>query len=133
MQLSGENRKAVKHSSSLVMLLSLILLFLEVLEDFHWGLELNMSGLNNISLQLSLSLSLSLFSGQAGEMWIQCMYISNDSCRYRFQTSSHSGQNQLHIITRPGIMSTHTHTHTHAFIRGHFRCYHCCITAPWCV
>ncbi|TKS88527.1 Integrin beta-8 [Collichthys lucidus] len=29
-------------------------------------------------------------SGQAEEMWIQCMYISNDSCRYRFQTSSRS-------------------------------------------
>ncbi|KAK1880467.1 Integrin beta-8, partial [Dissostichus eleginoides] len=38
--------------------------------------------------------------GQAGEKWIQCMYISNDSCRYRFQTSSQSGQTQLHISTR---------------------------------
>ncbi|KAF7661727.1 hypothetical protein LDENG_00253130 [Lucifuga dentata] len=40
-------------------------------------------------------------SGLAGEMWIQCMYISNDSCRYRFQTSSESGRTQLHISTRP--------------------------------
>ncbi|KAK5883768.1 hypothetical protein CesoFtcFv8_020064 [Champsocephalus esox] len=38
--------------------------------------------------------------GQAGEKWIQCMYISNDRCRYRFQTSSQSGQTQLHISTR---------------------------------
>ncbi|XP_075962480.1 integrin beta-8 [Anarhichas minor] len=44
-------------------------------------------------------------SGQAGEMWIQCMYISNDSCRYRFQTSSQSGQTQLHISTRPECAS----------------------------
>ncbi|XP_026156771.1 integrin beta-8 isoform X2 [Mastacembelus armatus] len=40
-------------------------------------------------------------SGQTGEMWIQCMYISNDSCRYRFQTSSLSGQTQLQISKRP--------------------------------
>ncbi|KAM9838271.1 integrin beta-8 [Aulostomus maculatus] len=39
-------------------------------------------------------------SGKAGETWIQCMYISKDSCRYRYQTSSESGQNQLHISTR---------------------------------
>ncbi|XP_056255617.1 integrin beta-8 [Seriola aureovittata] len=45
-------------------------------------------------------------SGQAGEMWIQCMYISNDSCRYRFQTSSQSGQTQLHISTRPECASS---------------------------
>lgn len=44
-------------------------------------------------------------SGQAGEMWIQCMYISNDSCRYRFQTSSQSGQTQLHISRRPECTS----------------------------
>lgn len=42
-------------------------------------------------------------SGQAGETWIHCMYISNDSCRssYLFQTSSQSGQAQLVISTRP--------------------------------
>ncbi|XP_029977034.1 integrin beta-8 [Salarias fasciatus] len=45
-------------------------------------------------------------SGQAEEMWIQCMYISNDSCRYRFQTSSQSGQTQLHISTRPECVSS---------------------------
>ncbi|XP_069550872.1 integrin beta-8 [Brachyistius frenatus] len=45
-------------------------------------------------------------SGLAGEMWIQCMYISNDSCRYRFQTSSKSGQTQLHISTRPECLSS---------------------------
>lgn len=72
----------------------------------------------------------SLSLGQAEEMWVQCMYISNDNCRYRFQTSSQSGQTQLHISTRPGITSAHTHTHTHAFILGHFRCYYCCTTAP---
>ncbi|KAG7245021.1 hypothetical protein INR49_023587 [Caranx melampygus] len=44
-------------------------------------------------------------SGQAGEMWIQCMYISNDSCRYRFQTSSQSGQTHLHISRRPECTS----------------------------
>ncbi|XP_035537737.1 integrin beta-8 [Morone saxatilis] len=45
-------------------------------------------------------------SGQAGQMWIQCMYISNDSCRYRFQTSSQSGETQLHISTRPECASS---------------------------
>ncbi|KAL7382688.1 hypothetical protein ABVT39_026571 [Epinephelus coioides] len=44
--------------------------------------------------------------GQAGEMWIQCMYISNDGCRYRFQTSSQSGQTQLHISRRPECASS---------------------------
>uniref|UniRef100_A0AAQ5YBQ1 Integrin beta n=1 Tax=Amphiprion ocellaris TaxID=80972 RepID=A0AAQ5YBQ1_AMPOC len=45
-------------------------------------------------------------AGQAGEMWIQCMYISKDSCRYRFQTSSQSGRTQLHISTRPECVSS---------------------------
>ncbi|KAG7501244.1 hypothetical protein JOB18_043641 [Solea senegalensis] len=45
-------------------------------------------------------------SGQAGEMWIQCMYISNDSCRYRFQIISHAGQTQLQISTRPECTSS---------------------------
>ncbi|KAM8840692.1 integrin beta-8 isoform 2-T2 [Spinachia spinachia] len=40
-------------------------------------------------------------SGQAEEMWIQCMYISNDSCRHRFQTSTQGGRTQLQISTRP--------------------------------
>uniref|UniRef100_G3NT90 Integrin beta n=1 Tax=Gasterosteus aculeatus aculeatus TaxID=481459 RepID=G3NT90_GASAC len=40
-------------------------------------------------------------SGQAEEMWIQCMYISNDNCRHRFQTSTRAGQAQLQISTRP--------------------------------
>ncbi|XP_049890900.1 integrin beta-8 isoform X1 [Epinephelus moara] len=44
--------------------------------------------------------------GQAGEMWIQCMYISNDGCRYRFQTSSQSSQTQLHISRRPECASS---------------------------
>ncbi|XP_047461690.1 integrin beta-8 [Mugil cephalus] len=45
-------------------------------------------------------------SGQAEELWIQCMYISNDSCRYRFQTSSQTGQSQLHISRRPECVSS---------------------------
>ncbi|XP_022074992.1 integrin beta-8 [Acanthochromis polyacanthus] len=45
-------------------------------------------------------------SGQAGDVWIQCMYISKDSCRYRFQTSSQSGRTQLHISTRPECVSS---------------------------
>ncbi|CAI5690448.1 integrin beta-8 isoform X1 [Oreochromis niloticus] len=47
-------------------------------------------------------------AGQAGEMWIHCMYISNDSCRnsFRFQTSSKSGQAQLLISTRPDCVSS---------------------------
>ncbi|KAL6099914.1 itgb8 [Pungitius sinensis] len=40
-------------------------------------------------------------SGRAEEMWIQCMYISNDGCRHRFQTSTQAGQTQLQISTRP--------------------------------
>ncbi|KAM3595753.1 uncharacterized protein V6R79_002292 [Siganus canaliculatus] len=45
-------------------------------------------------------------SGPTGEMWIQCLYISKDSCRYRFQTSSLSGQTQLHISKRPECASS---------------------------
>ncbi|XP_070702620.1 integrin beta-8 [Pempheris klunzingeri] len=45
-------------------------------------------------------------SGHAGDMRIQCMYISNDNCRYRFQTSSQSGRTQLHISTRPECVSS---------------------------
>ncbi|XP_071368600.1 integrin beta-8 [Centroberyx affinis] len=44
-------------------------------------------------------------SGPAGEMWSQCVYISNDSCRYRFQTRLASGRTQLHISTRPECAS----------------------------
>lgn len=57
------------------------------------------------------------FLGQDLEKWIQCMYISNDSCRYRFQIGSHSSQTEIHVSTRPG---THPHqrTHTHLFLRS---------------
>ncbi|KAM9824147.1 integrin beta-8 [Neosynchiropus ocellatus] len=36
---------------------------------------------------------------------ILCKYISNDSCRYRFQTSSESGEKHLYISTRPECSS----------------------------
>ncbi|XP_029022960.1 integrin beta-8 [Betta splendens] len=39
--------------------------------------------------------------GQSGERRLQCLYVSKDSCRYRFQTSSLAGHTQLHISTRP--------------------------------
>ncbi|KAM8767774.1 integrin beta-8 [Acanthopagrus schlegelii] len=45
-------------------------------------------------------------SGPAEEKWIQCLFISNDGCRYRFQTSSLSGQTQLRISTRPECASS---------------------------
>ncbi|KAM3858311.1 integrin beta-8 [Diretmus argenteus] len=45
-------------------------------------------------------------SGVAGEMGSQCVYISKDSCRYRFQTSLQSGQAQLYISTRPECASS---------------------------
>nr|XP_020443646.1 integrin beta-8 [Monopterus albus] len=45
-------------------------------------------------------------SGPTGDMWIQCMYISSDSCRYHFQLSLHYGQTQLHISTRPECASS---------------------------
>ncbi|XP_076006195.1 integrin beta-8 [Genypterus blacodes] len=45
-------------------------------------------------------------SGPAGERWIQCLYVSNNSCRYRFQTSSESGRTQLHISKRPECVSS---------------------------
>ncbi|KAF3707545.1 Integrin beta-8 Precursor [Channa argus] len=44
--------------------------------------------------------------GQTAERWVQCMYISNDSCRYRFQTSSQYGQTQLYISMRPECASS---------------------------
>ncbi|XP_008330251.1 integrin beta-8 [Cynoglossus semilaevis] len=45
-------------------------------------------------------------SGQDLEKWIQCMYISNDSCRYRFQIGSHSSQTEIHVSTRPECSSS---------------------------
>lgn len=100
-----ETREALKQCSSAAAPLWSIFLFKLTLQDLFWILDLCL-GLT------APSLSLAVFSGQAGETWIHCMYISNDSCRnsYRFQTSSKSGQAQLLISTRPGMKSKLTHT-----------------------
>ncbi|XP_068189916.1 integrin beta-8 [Antennarius striatus] len=45
-------------------------------------------------------------SGHTGDQWIQCLYISNDGCRYLFQTSTQAGQTQIHINTRPECASS---------------------------
>lgn len=38
--------------------------------------------------------------GQAGDKWVQCMYVSNNNCRYPFQIRSEAEQAELHINTR---------------------------------
>lgn len=38
--------------------------------------------------------------GQAEAKWVQCMYFSNNNCRYPFQITTEPGQTELHIITR---------------------------------
>lgn len=38
--------------------------------------------------------------GQAGDKWVQCMYVSNNNCRYPFQIRSEAGQAELHINSR---------------------------------
>ncbi|KAM6974253.1 LOW QUALITY PROTEIN: integrin beta-8 [Tautogolabrus adspersus] len=43
---------------------------------------------------------------QREEPGVQCLYISKDSCRYQFLTSSQSGQTQLYINTRPECASS---------------------------
>lgn len=42
-------------------------------------------------------------TGQAEAKWVQCMYFSNNNCRYPFQITTEPGQTELHIITRAGI------------------------------
>ncbi|XP_033831376.1 integrin beta-8 [Periophthalmus magnuspinnatus] len=39
-------------------------------------------------------------NGQIGDKWVQCMYVSNNNCRYPFQITTEVGQAELHINTR---------------------------------
>uniref|UniRef100_A0A3B4B444 Integrin beta n=1 Tax=Periophthalmus magnuspinnatus TaxID=409849 RepID=A0A3B4B444_9GOBI len=52
---------------------------------------------------LTFSISPSLLPGQIGDKWVQCMYVSNNNCRYPFQITTEVGQAELHINTRAGI------------------------------
>ncbi|XP_034016876.1 integrin beta-8 [Thalassophryne amazonica] len=40
-------------------------------------------------------------SGLQGDVRIQCVYVTKDSCLYRFQANSEFGRTQLHISTTP--------------------------------
>ncbi|KAK7898689.1 hypothetical protein WMY93_019542 [Mugilogobius chulae] len=39
-------------------------------------------------------------NGHTRDKWVQCMYVSNNNCRYPFQVTTEAGEAELHINTR---------------------------------